>query len=195
MSAFAFLPRLRILAPAATAVLTLAAASPSLAAAKRMVTYDSASPEARRLTGAGLTFVFTRSLLRQRVLAVRATAVPVGVVPEPLRDGETVRALDGLMGKDAGTGALYEIDGDKAEGKIMVQAFCPGAVKGWLAISPIAHNRDLRVHAFGADASGKPRLCSVMDFTWRGEWRMPNPNSADVTARVMRPDYIKTPGS
>ena len=83
----------------------------------------------------------------------------------------------------------------KAEGRVMVQAFCPGSTKGWLAIGPIAHQRDLRVHAFGQDAAGETRLCAVMDFTWRGEWRMPNPNTSDVTARVMRPDYIKTPGS
>jgi len=195
MSTFAFHPSVRALAPALAGLLALGAASPSLAAAKRMVTYDSASPDARRLTGAGLTFVFTKSLLRQRVLAVRATAVPVGVVPEPLRDGEVARRLDGLMGEDAGSGALYEIAADKAEGKVMVQAFCPGSTKGWLAIGPIAHQRDLRVHAFGQDAAGETRPCAVMDFTWRGEWRMPNPNTSDVTARVMRPDYIKTPGS
>ncbi len=193
MSAFAF--QSRFLAPAVAGLLAVAAAAPAMAATKRMVTYDSASPEARRLTGAGLTFVFTRSLLRQRVLAVRATAVPVGVEPQPLRDGDIVRQLDDLMGEDAGSGALYEIAPDKAEGKIMVQAFCPGATTGWLAISPIAHGRDLRVHAFGADASGAAKLCAVMDFTWRGEWRTPNPNTADITARVMRPDYIKTPGN
>ena len=56
-----------------------------------MVSYDAVSPDARKLTGAGLTFVFTKSFLRTRVLAVHATAVPVGVVvcedlwfPEPL---------------------------------------------------------------------------------------------------------------
>lgn len=187
-------PRFRFTAVLA-GLAALIAAGPSTAAVKRMVTYDSASPEARRLTGAGLTFVFTRSLLRQRVLAVRATAVAVGVIPEPLRDADTVRTLDSLMGEDAGTGTLYVIDPDKAEGKVMVQAFCPGATRGWLAISPIAHNRDLRVHAFGADAAGQTRLCAVMDFAWRGEWRMPNPNTSDVTARVMAPDYLKKPGS
>lgn len=186
---------LRRLAPVLAGLAALVAAAPSTAAVKRMVTYDSASPDARRLTGAGLTFVFTKSLLRQRVLAVRATAVAVGVIPEPLRDSDTIRALDGLMGEDVGTGTLYAISPDKAEGKVMIQAFCPGATQGWLAISPIAHNRDLRVHAFGADAAGQTRLCAVMDFAWRGEWRMPNPNTSDVTARVMAPDYIKKPGS
>jgi hypothetical protein len=189
----------RFLQTAALAVLALAGAASTAQAepVRRMVTYDSASAEARRLTGAGLTFVFTKNLLqRQRIWAVRATAVPVGVVPEPLRDGDMVRTLDGLMGEDAGTGALYEIAPKKQEAKVLVQAFCPGSNAGWLAVSPIAHGRDLRVHAFGDDpATGRPRLCSVMDFTWRGEWRMPETNTSDVTARVMRPDYIKSPGS
>jgi hypothetical protein len=160
-----------------------------------MVTYDSASPEARRLTGAGLTFVFTRTLLRQRVLAVRATAVPVGVIPEPLRDSDTIRRLDGLMGEDAGTGTLYAIDPAKAEGRVMIQAFCPGSTKGWLAIGAIGFRKPMRVHAFGDDpTTGEPRLCAVMDFTFRGEWRMPGPVNSGVTDRVFRPGYGR-PGS
>lgn len=181
---------------AAAALLALTVAGPSQAAVKRMVTYDSASPDARRLTGAGLTFVFTKSMLRQKVLAVRATAVPVGVVPRTLHDGDTVRTLDALMGDDAGTGTLYEIDPAAEEGKVMVQAFCPGSKTGWLSIGTIAHRRDLRVHAFGDDpATGAPRLCAVMDFAYRGEWRMPSTSSRDITTRVMRPDYVRSPGS
>jgi len=189
---------LRTLRPAVLALLAAAAVAPATAqaATKRMVTYDSASPDARRLTGAGLTFVFTKSMIgRTNVLAVRATAVPVGVIPKPLHDGDTVRKLDALMGEDRGTGTLYEIDPAAAEGKVMIQAFCPGATAGWLSIGPFAHGRELRVHAFGAASGGEPRLCAAMDFEWRGEWRMPNPNASDITARVMRPDYVKTPGS
>lgn len=186
----------RALVPVLLGALALTAvAAPATAADKRMVSYDSASPEAKRLTGAGLTFVFTKTLLRQRIWAVRATAVPVGIVPEPLRDSDTARKLDGLMGEDTGTGTLYEINPDAAEGKVMVQAFCPGSKTGWLSISPISNRRDLRMHAFGLDpATNEPRLCAVMDFSWRGEWRMPKTNPSDITARVMRPDYGK-PGS
>ncbi len=181
---------------AAACGLALFAAGAAKAETKRMVTYDSESAEARRLTGAGLTFVFTKSMLgRTRVLAVRATAVPVGVLPQPLDDGATIRKLDDLMGEDRGSGSLYSIDPAAQEGKVMIQAFCPGAKEGWLAVGPFVHARELRVHAFGADAGGEPRLCSVMDFSWRGEWRMPNPNTSDITARVMSPDYVRRPGS
>ena len=70
-----------IAAAAALILSALAAPLPASAAQKRMVSYDSASPSARRLTGAGLTFVFTKSFLRTRILAVRATAVAVGILP------------------------------------------------------------------------------------------------------------------
>lgn len=188
---------LRPLAAAGMAALFLsaAAASPALAAQKRMVSYDSASLAARRLTGAGLTFVFTKSFFRTRVLAVRATAVPVGVVPRPSGDGAVNRKLDALMGPDAGAGTLYVIDPKVQEGQVMIQAFCPGSRTGWLSIGTIAPHRDLRVHAFGDDpATGEPRLCAAMDFTFRGEWRMPGPINDGVTDRVFRPDYGK-PGS
>lgn len=164
------------------AILIAALALPAQAADRRMVTYDAASPDAQRLTGAGLTFVFTRSMLRQRVLAVRATAVPVGVVVEPSTDGRVNDRLDALLRDEARTGALYRIDPEAEQGKVMVQAFCPGSTQGWLSIGTIAHARPIRVHAFGDDpASGEPRLCASMDFDYRGEWRMPPVRGADPT--------------
>lgn len=184
---------LRLVALAALLPAALLAA-PAQAADKRMVTYDSASPDARRLTGAGLTFVFTRQFFRTNILAVRATAVPVGVVPEPSRDADVNRRLDALMGDDRGRGELYEIDPDKAEGKVMIQAFCPGSTKGWLAIGAVNNRKPLRVHAFGDDGAGGVKLCAAMDFTWRGEWQMPKPKGGDTRAAVTRPTYGR-PGS
>ncbi|MFZ5670650.1 MAG: hypothetical protein ACOY4K_14270 [Pseudomonadota bacterium] len=180
----------------AVAGLVLAAAPAAQAAAKRMVTYDSASPTAKRLTGAGLTFVFTKSWMRTRILAVRATAVAVGVTPRLSTDGAVNRKLDALMGEDAGAGTLYEIDPDAEEGRVMIRAFCPGSKSGWLAIGTIAFRRDLRVHAFGDDpATGEPRLCATMDFSFRSEWRMPGPENRGVTERITRPDYGRRPGT
>ncbi len=172
------------------AALVLMSALPAQAADRRMVTYDSASPEAHRLTGAGLTFVFTKSLFRTRVLAVHATAVPVGVIVHPSGDGAVNRKLDALMGDEARTGTLYEIEPGKKQGDVMVQAFCPGSTRGWLAIGSIGHARPLTVHAFGDDPqTGEPRLCGRMEFDWRGEWRTPRENEADPTAYVFAPNW------
>lgn len=174
---------------ALAAALSLLAAAPAAAADKRMVSYDSVSPDARKLTGAGLTFIFTRQLLRTRVLAVHATAVPVGVVVKP-SGGAVNRQLQALMGPEATGAALYEIDPAEGQGAVMVQAFCPGSKNGWLAVSSIAHARPLRVHAFGDDpATGQARLCAAMDFAYRGEWRMPRENTADPTKDVFAPNW------
>ena len=171
------------------AALAVLAAAPAHAADTRMVSYDSISPEARKLTGAGLTFVFTKSFLRTRVLAVHATAVPVGVVVRP-SDSAINRKLDALMGEAARTGALYQIDPAQKQGAVMVEAFCPGSKSGWLAIGSIAHAQPLKVHAFGDDpATGEPRLCAEMEFAYRGEWRMPRQNTADPTGHVFQPNW------
>ncbi|MGE5502696.1 MAG: hypothetical protein ACM3W4_12330 [Ignavibacteriales bacterium] len=169
--------------------LGLLAACPAHAADKGMVSYDANSPKARELTGEGLTFSYEKSLLHTRVTAVRATAVPVGVVVSPLDDGRTAGKLDRLAGEDAKLGTLYTI-ADSQDAQVMVQAFCPGSKTGWLSIGPIRHAEPLRVLAFGDDpATGEPKLCATMDFQFRGEWRMPKTNTADPTDAVFAPDY------
>lgn len=182
-----FLPALL----AAAALLAPAAAPVAAQAAdKRMVTFDSVSPEARRLTGAGLTFVFTKSFMRApKVLAVRATAVPVGVIPKPSRDGAINRQLDALMGPDGGRGELFEIDPAEEQGKVMIRAFCPGSTRGWLAVSDLTSHQGLKVYAFGDTPEGRLRVCAVMEFAFKGEWRMPSVPGIDPTSAVFRPDY------
>jgi hypothetical protein len=169
--------------------LSLLAAAPAHAAERGMVSYDADSAKARDLTGEGLTFSYEKGLLRTRVTAVRATAVPVGVVVSPLNDGGIAAKLDRLAGEDAKVGTLYEIS-DAQDANVMIQAFCPGSKSGWLSIGPIHHAQPLRVLAFGDDpATGEPKLCATMDFQFRGEWRMPKTNSADPTDWVFAPDY------
>ena len=171
------------------AALFLVVAAPAHAADKGMVSFDAVSPSARDLTGEGLTFSYVKSLLRTRVTAVRATAVPVGVVVTPLTDGSLTGKLDRLAGPDAKLGTLYTIT-DEQDAGVMIQALCPGSKTGWLSIGPIRHAAPLRVLAFGDDpGTGEPKLCATMDFQFRGEWRMPKTNTADPTDAVFAPDY------
>lgn len=175
---------------AALVAATGLAAPAAQAADKRMVTFDSAEPEARRLTGAGLTFVFSKSLLgAPKVLAMRATAVPVGIIPKPSRDGAINHQLDQLMGDDSGRGELFQIDPDMAEGKVMIRAFCPGSTRGWLAVGDLTSHRTLRVYAFGDTPEGAVRICARMDFAFRGEWRMPTVPGIDPTSAIFKPNY------
>jgi hypothetical protein len=180
----------KFLSVAALTALSLLAAAPAHAADKRMVTFDSVDADARRLTGAGLTFVFTKSLLgAPKVLAVRATAVPVGVIPKPSRDGAINRQLDELMGPDGGRGELFEIDPGVEQGKVMIRAFCPGSTRGWLSVSDLTSHQGLKVYAFGDTPEGKLRVCAKMEFAFKGEWRMPSVPGIDPTSVVFRPNY------
>ncbi|WP_233243306.1 MULTISPECIES: hypothetical protein [unclassified Caulobacter] len=146
-----------------------------------MFSYDPISPDARRLTGAGLTVLFDQGLLGARPIKVLATGVPAQGLLMKARDRDLgPRGLAGLSGVDADA-ALYEIDPKAEQGKIYVRAFCPGATRLWLSFSPIALRRDLRVQALGDDpkAPGQIRVCGTLDFSWRGEWKLPGGNRPD----------------
>jgi hypothetical protein len=145
----------------------LAAASPA-AAETRIFSYDPVSPDARRLTGTGLTFLFETSFLGGgKVRKIMATAVPASA--------EVKSVGAGALGKGApvGPGEIYEIDAEKAQGKVYVRAFCPGSTRVWLAVGTLRHGRDLKVQVLGDDPAGGPaRSCAEMEFAYRGEWRL-----------------------
>ncbi|WP_269715060.1 hypothetical protein [Caulobacter sp. NIBR2454] len=156
---------MRRLALAAIAAFVLA--SPA-AAATRIFSYDPVSPDAKRLTGQGLTFLFeTRLLGGGKVRKIMATAVPAAAEVKPAGIGP-------LKGAEIIPADLYEIDASKAQGKVYVRAFCPGSTRVWLAVGTLRHGYDLKVQVLGDDPAGGPaRTCASMDFAFRGEWRLP----------------------
>jgi hypothetical protein len=177
---------------AALALLAASAALSPLAASAaraetRMFSYDPISPDAKRLTGAGVTILFSQGLLGPgQPIKVLATGVPAEA---RLKDGRQkdlgpggLAAMDGV---DTDV-SLYEVDNKLAQGKIYVRAFCPGSSRLWLSFSTIAIRRDLRIQAFGDDpkaqgpkGDGKARLCGTLDFSYRGEWRLPKGRAPD----------------
>lgn len=182
---------------AASTALSLMAA-PAARAETRMFSYDPISPDAKRLTGAGVTILFNQGLLgASRPIKVLATGVPAEA---RLKDGRHKDLGPGGLGAMDGVdtdAALYEVDDTTAQGKIYVRAFCPGSKRLWLSFSTIAMRRDLRIQAFGDDpkAEGgapKARVCGTLDFSYRGEWRLPKnrlPNPMeDWTDNPNRPD-------
>lgn len=146
----------------------------------RLFSYDPISPDAKRLTGAGLTVLFDKSLTGTRVVKVLATGVPVqGRLVNGREKDLGPGGLKAMDGVDADA-ALYEIDPKFEQGKIYIRAFCPGAKRLWLSFSRLAVHRDLRVQAFGDDPNGGPtRLCGTLDFSYRGEWKLPNDHRPD----------------
>ncbi|WP_343698352.1 hypothetical protein [Caulobacter sp.] len=148
----------------------------------RMFSYDPISPDAKRLTGAGVTILFNKGLMGTgRPLKVLATGVPAEARLTSGRQKDLgpggLAAMDGVDDKVA----LFEVDAKAAQGKVYVRAFCPGSTRLWLSFSTIAIRRDLRIQAFGDDPkkAGAARLCGTLDFTYRGEWRLPDNRRPD----------------
>jgi hypothetical protein len=156
------------------------AAAGSAHAERKMYSYDPISPDAKRLTGAGLTVLFDKKLTGTRVTKVLATGVPVqGRLIDGREKDLGPGGLKAMSGVDADA-ALYEIDPKFEQGKIYIRAFCPGATRLWLSFSRLAMHRDLRVQAFGDDPKGgQTRLCGTLDFSFRGEWKLPSGNLPD----------------
>ena len=155
--------------------LTLACLAAGTAHAERkMYSYDPISPDAKRLTGAGLTVLFDKKLTGTRVVKVMATGVPVqGRLIDGREKDLAPGGLKAMDGVDADA-ALYEIDPKFEQGKIYIRAFCPGSTRLWLSFSRLGVYRDLRVQAFGDNPKGGPaRVCGTLDFSYRGEWKLP----------------------
>jgi hypothetical protein len=160
----------RLLCAGAALALT---ASPALAA-ERMISFEPVSPDARRLTGAGITVLFTDRLVGQRVNRLLATAIPA----QANLKRAPAKALGGL--KVEMLGDLYAIDEKAAQGAVYVRAFCPGSKKAWLAFSRVGRG-ELTVQALGDDPA-KPataRLCATMVFKFKGEWTLPPRTAPD----------------
>ena len=150
-------------------------------AEKRMFSYDPISADAKRLTGAGLTVLFDQGLMGAKPIKVLATGVPAQGLLIKGRDRDLgPKGLAGLEGVDADA-SLYEIDPKAEQGRVYIRAFCPGATRLWLSFSRIALRRDLRVQALGDDpkAPGQARVCGTLDFSWRGEWKLPDGRRPD----------------
>ena len=162
----------------ALACLAMGASATAAHAERKMYSYDPVSADAKRLTGAGLTVLFDKTLTGTRVTKVLATGVPVqgrliGGREKDLGPG----GLKAIEGVDADA-ALYEIDPKFEQGKIYIRAFCPGATRLWLSFGRLGVHRDLRVQAFGdtpkdGPGGGSARLCGTLDFSYRGEWKLP----------------------
>lgn len=174
--------RRSIIRSAVLAAAMIGAMSSAAHAETRMFSYDPISPDAKRLTGAGVTLLFRDGLLgANRPIKVLATGVPAqAMLKEAKQKDLGPGGLSAMSGVDSDA-ALYEVDATAAQGKIYVRAFCPGSSRLWLSFSPIALRRDLRIQALGDDprTPGKARLCGTLDFSYRGEWRLPKDRRPD----------------
>jgi len=163
------MPRLFRLAVAAVLVLAPTAAS----AAKMIYSYDSATPITQQMTENGLTFVFEKHIMSTKVLMLVETQDVGEADVKPASEHDLGASPAKLIGRDAADARdLYEIV-QKGDGAALVRALCPGAVRGFLAIGPLKPDRDLKIYAFGRDASGGARFCVTLDYNFHGAWTLP----------------------
>ncbi len=168
------------------AALSLALAAPASAfAADRMFSYDPVSADAKRLTGRGLTFIFDQGVMRTRAKRILATAVSAQAELKPVGEGVLGKGGRAVLIKDGAApfeGELYEVDPDKAQGRVYARAWCPGgSTRLWVAIGRFGYSRPLTVTALGDDPAnpGRARICARMDFDFKGEWKLPGRGAPD----------------
>ena len=151
----------------------LAAASPA-AAKRRMYSYDPVTPVTKTLAEGGFTFLFDdKSLGGQKLLTLLSTVASAEASLQRADEKDLGASLDSLAGHPVQSRDLYEILPDK-EGAPLIRAACPGSDRAWLAFGKLKRVADLRVEAFGRYADGgKAHHCATLDFSWRGEWKLP----------------------
>jgi hypothetical protein len=159
------------LAVSALAVLTL---SGPAAAGTHVYSYDSATPLTRKMTENGLTFIFDKTFINQRVIRLVETHDVGQADLKPASEHELgAGGLSALIGPQAHERDLYEIV-QKGDGLALVHALCRGSDRAWLAFGRLRLGEDLRVQALGHDtATGKTRLCMTLDYNFHGEWALP----------------------
>ncbi|MBV9510796.1 MAG: hypothetical protein JO303_10995 [Caulobacteraceae bacterium] len=142
------------------------------ASARRLIySYDSEDPVTEQMTENGLTFVFDKSFMATRVLKIMETQ-DVGEAEVKLASehdlGGSLRDLAG----DASRGhELYEIT-KAGNGAALVQALCPGAERGFLAIGALKPARELTVYALGR-VQNRVWLCVTLAYGFHGAWALP----------------------
>ena len=168
-------------------LLTFAAAAPARADAVRMFSYDPADTVTRRAAGA-LTFEFRQHLITTEVIRVDATTGQASATLHGAADRDLGAPIEALIGPTARERDLYEIRPD-GEGAAMVQAFCPGAARAWLAFGRLRANLPLRVHVLGAATGSPAHLCTTLNFEFRGEWRGPRVRDEVRQNEIRQPHF------
>ncbi len=162
----------------AAAALVALALPASAHAGKRIFSYDPITPVTKTLAEGGFTFVFEDGMFRgQRVRTLLSSHAPAEAKLRPSSEKELGASLDSLAGRKVEARDLYEILPED-EGAPLIRATCPGSDRAWLAFGELKRLDDLRIEAFGRYApggaeAGKVHHCASLDFSWKGEWKLP----------------------
>jgi hypothetical protein len=164
--------KFRLVSAVTLASLACALAGAALADTVHLYSYDPADADTRHAAGP-LTFTVSKGLLHTTVLNLRATEAVATAYLHPVDERALGRGgLAAAVGADPVERSLYQIE-PKDDGAALISAFCPGSARAWLAFGPVKFDRDLTVRVIGAPASGAPKLCRTLRFSFHGEWLAP----------------------
>jgi len=151
----------------------LAATASAAQANVRIFSYDPADAATQAAAGP-LTFEFDQRLIFIKVLRVRSTQGQAAADLKPASEGALgPGGLTRLIGAQSHERDLYEVEAAD-QGADLIHAFCPGSTRAWMAFGKLAEDRDLTVRVLGDTPGGGPaRLCRTFDFSFHGEWRVP----------------------
>ena len=170
--------KLKASTPVATliALTALLAAAWPAAAAQHIYSYDSVTPVTTQMTENGLSFIFDKSLLGVNVERIMETHDIGAADLRPASESALGRGgLRAIVGPHAPERDHYE-NTDQEKGKALRNALCRGSDHVWLAFGRLKVGQDLRVRALGHDPrTGQTRLCETLDYSFHGEWLMPQP--------------------
>ncbi len=140
-----------------------------------VISYDSASPLTEAVTEQGLTFVFDKGVIGERVLKIVETNDIGEADLKPAAEYDLgPGGLTPALGADAQERQLYEIT-DAADGKALKRALCQSS-RVWLAMGRLKVGLPLRVRAVALDPdTHKARLCVTLDYLYHGEWALQPP--------------------
>lgn len=173
--------------PAVLFLALAAIATPALAAKQGMFSYYPTDDATRQLADSGFTLVFDRAVMGGvRLKKIMSTEAPASADLDFADDRDLGVPLRSLIGKSDASDLYVITDAD--QGPAMIRAFCPGSTKAWLAFGPVKVRRDLTINALGDDPkTGKARLCRTLEFTFRGEWKLPGPNNGPPRVDLPKP--------
>jgi hypothetical protein len=161
---------------AALACASLCLAGPARAGDNdRIYSYDAVSDTAQTLARGGLTFVLHKQRLGgARVTKVMSTQDHGTAELKPASDKDLgPGGLAGVIGHKVREDDLYEIQRG-GQGEPLIRAACPLTDRAWLAFGALKPNRNLVIHALGhSPINNKVHLCTTMEFSWHGEWKLP----------------------
>lgn len=143
----------------------------------RLFSYDPADAETQAATGP-VTLQFRQGLIHITVMNLRSTVAPA--TTDLIRAPDSAIGPGGLarlLGKKEAWRDLYRVSADD-QGPAFIHALCQTS-QGWLAIGRPRYGQGLAIFVIGAEAGGPPKLCRTLNFTFRGEWRVPHSGSFD----------------